>query len=407
MAGMMFLLDLDGVLVDSAGYLRAERDTINHYTRKMGLGDLALGNEVAALFESRGMTNEWDMLAILLGLIFDALLNQEPALDLPVDLDQACAAVRARHLSPPSIDYVSAIHTLSRQLKPGLSPAQAALAACDEPTGDCLFPHLSGSPLLTTLLEGAAQETGRSATRIFQQLVLGDELFERVYDIPAEIHGPSYLLKYDRANLSPGLRDRLLADWREDKLDVVVYTARNSLPPCEIDASGGRYAPEAEIGVQVAGLTGPPLIGFGRLRYLAAQLGTNPQEYVKPSPLQALAALMAARMRKEWSALRLAAELERRHRLGETVESLHLRDVLGCAGRDGKEVFTAHVFEDSPAGVRAALGAWELLNAAGVMIGLRLWGVAENPAKKASLSAAGARVFPHVDAALQAALNGG
>ncbi len=406
MAGTIFLLDLDGVLVDSAGYLRAKRDTINHYTRKMGLGDLAPGSEIAALFESRGMTNEWDMLAIILGLIFDALLAQEPDLDLPADLDQACAAVRARHLSPPSIDYASAINNLSRQLKPGLSPAQAALAACGEPDGECLFPHLSGSPLLTTLLEGAAQETGRSATRIFQQLVLGDELFERVYNAPAEIRGPSYLLRYDRANLSTGLRDELLAGWLEGRLDVVVYTARNSLPPREVDAPGGRYAPEAEIGVRVAGLTEPPLIGFGRLRYLAAQLGTNPQEYVKPSPLQALAAIMAARMRKEWPALRLAAELERRRRQGEALESLHLRDMLGGVSRDGTEAFTAHVFEDSPAGVRAALGAWELLDAAGVKMGLHLWGVAHNPAKEAALSAAGARVFLQADEALQAALNG-
>ena len=141
----------------------------------------------------------------------------------------------------------------------------------------------------------------------------------------------------------------------------------------------------------LVGLDDYPLIGLGRVHWLAERAGERVEHLVKPSPVQALAAVGAAWSGHEAIALEAALIL---HRDGELQPPLVDLDAV-----------IAHVFEDSPGGIDAVKQAVELLQAAGLDIIWQPHGIApaEGPKAKAMV-ARDVPIYPSINEAIAIAL---
>jgi len=387
----VFLFDLDGTLVEPRGYRLALEAALNRFTRRMGIGDQYPGEETISLFEAQNVTSEWDILPLCLSAILDALLDGGPALELPGDLLQACDTLRACEAAPPRVDYPALALRLGAQFQEGQLFSELALALCRPEAANPLFPRLQGHPLLEALLGRTRDVRASPVTRIFQQFVLGSEVYEQIYGLPWELPTPcpSFLRAYDRPLLEASLREALLARWQEGSLDLAAFTIRPSLLRGEQPSRGLPYSPEAEFVLRDLGLEAIPLVGYGQVCRLAEIAGISPSQAAKPSTIQALGAIGAAITRDELQAM-LAAE-----RWVNYGESAHF------AGLPALEI---HVFEDSAASIRAVRQAAGMLSGICIPAEVHAWGIAHNPAKAAALQAAGATVCADVNEAVQAAL---
>jgi hypothetical protein len=146
-------------------------------------------------------------------------------------------------------------------------------------------------------------------------------------------------------------------------------TARPSSPPREVTDSHFGYAPEAEIALELVELADIPLIAFGKLEYLAAQRGLDPGALVKPSPVHALAAAIAALTGNEWAGLQSAGDW---FQTGQ----------LNGAFADLPHEFELFVVEDTLGGIRSTLAAGEILQKAGFEVTVRTLGLTSGSASK-------------------------
>jgi len=62
----VILLDVDGVLVNPAGYRAALHATLNYFATLMGTPHFDFHEEKIADLEKRGIFSEWDMVPVLL-----------------------------------------------------------------------------------------------------------------------------------------------------------------------------------------------------------------------------------------------------------------------------------------------------------------------------------------------------
>jgi len=385
----VFLIDLDSVLIEPCGYRMAIRSTLAYFTEKMGLGDLYPGEDVIASLEAVSMTSEWDITPILLAAVFETLLEQNLKLDLPGDILSACEAVRAAAVKPPKVNFTLLPKILGGHFKPGMEYASLAFelnqVGADQPP----FPLLVEHPLLSALLRNTRAMDGALTTRVFQHFTLGSKRFEQLTGLPRLFESDSYLESYDQVLLSADSSDALLLAWKNRKLGAAIYTARPSLPETD-GATSYLFSPEAEVALETLGLSQLPLIGAGKIGWLANRMNIPAHELAKPSPVQALAAIAAAVTRQTGPALRAAADL-------------HLNGTVGLF--KGLPALSIHVFEDSGGNAASVRRAVEKLNAAVLDCTFTAWGIGENPIKQQSLLKAGATLVPEINQAIQLALN--
>jgi hypothetical protein len=243
-------------------------------------------------------------------------------------------------------------------LIPGQYPAEAALQQ------GC-FPAIP-IELRKNLLNGSRDIHSSHTTRLFQHYSLGSKRFSETYDLPAEIETESLLLIHDRSNINETIRTKLLQPGNYP----VGFTARPSAPPRETGISAFGYAPEAEIALELVGLPDIPLMAFGKLEYLAAQHQLAPAVLVKPSPIHALAAAMAAYTRDEWSALQTTLDWHQTGNLTEFVANL-------------PRSFELIVIEDTLGGINSVTAAGEILRGAGLNVTVRAFGLTSGSEAKA------------------------
>jgi beta-phosphoglucomutase-like phosphatase (HAD superfamily) len=134
--------------------------------------------------------------------------------------------------------------------------------------------------------------------------------------------------------------------------------------------------------------SGIPLIAAGHMIWLSARRNKGPRAYLKPSPVQALAAIGAAYTGQEKAALEAAAVLAEDGRLEGPLAQLK--------GRQTRCV----VFEDAIGGIQAGQRAVEVLQAAGVEICFEGVGIASEESKREALSKVASRVVGNINEAL-------
>jgi hypothetical protein len=203
--------------------------------------------------------------------------------------------------------------------------------------------------------------------RVFQHYTLGSKKFKETYNMSEEFETESFLLKRDKSNINNEVRAKL----RQSNHRLAAFTARPSSPPRDIDTSHIGYAPEAELALELVGLSDIPLIGYGRLEYLARQRGLDTAALVKPSPIQALAAIAAAFTGEEWPAIRAAADWQKTGRLNSVFSKL-------------PGSFELIVVEDTMGGIFSTLKAGEILQQAGMEITIQTLGLTLGSSSKAA-----------------------
>lgn len=369
----LWLFDVDGVLVDPKGYKFALRDTVNYFADQMGLAPPNLTLDEIASFEAYGLTNEWDSAALSVGVMLADVLELGSRL-LRFTLATTMIALKEARLTCPRPDFVA----IAQQVAHANNDHEVPTAYCRAVLRD----RGLQDALLASLFDDI-YDINTPTTRIQQTHTLGSENFAKTYGQPAPFACQSYLLKYDRALLSADSHQVLLE--QRNGRDFAIYTARPSLPPTG-DSNG--YAPEADLAAELLQLAGQvPLIAAGRMDWLARQYGRRAAEYIKPSPVQALAAIGAAAGGDEIQALQAAAALFER---GERLEPL--------ASLNGVRVV---VFEDSTGGIRAMQQAAALLPD----VTVTAYGIAPEASKRAALATVSDRVFDDVNQALDQILS--
>jgi hypothetical protein len=379
----LLLLDVDGVLVHPLGYKDALRALVDHFAAQMGQPPTGPTHDEIAVFEASGLTNEWDSGALCVAALLLTALNARPDLHR-ASLTDTLAAISAAGLALTRPNFTGLAREVHRRSTDGQLPAPIALALLREQSDPVFF------ALLDSLL-GDVYAITTPTTRIFQTYVLGSAYFAATYGQPAPFESDSYLIAYDRPLLSAAHRDRLLRWGEQPGHGVVVFTARPSLPPADLpDADPAGCSPEAELAAELLDITGRvPLIGQGRVNWLADRNGRTASDYVKPSPVQALAAIGAAVAHTEHPALESAADLFERDRLTGPLAAL----------ADGST--RVIVFEDSAGGIRATRRAVDLLRRAGLDVVCEAVGVSPNPDKRAALAEVADHVVDDVNVGIE------
>ncbi len=394
----VFLFDIDGVLVDPRGYRAAVRSTLGYFFQQMGLAEELLPDEdVLSGFEAIRITSEWDMVPICLAAAIDSWLSVNPGSGLPGTLPQALRLISQAvppACQPASIDYLRILRWLRDRLPAGVYPAETVLDLARNGHSEPIFVHLNNSELLEDLL-GHTREVERSlTTRVFQNYTLGSAAFHTSYQHPPVIETPSLLASLDQPRLSEELSRQIRALQAQGKLYPAAFTMRPSLGPRGADDHPPlHYVPEAEIALEIVGLADIPLIGYGRILYLANQLNLEPETLLKPSPVQAIAAIFAAISGDEILGLQTAYNVYAKN------AAVPDRVLQG-----GDQLFV-HVFEDSSGGIESVQRAVARLAQSGIKTSLSAWGIADHPEKIAALKSTGASLFAATEPAVRQAIN--
>ena len=400
LAKTVVLFDLDGVLIKSGGYRAAFRAATNYFLGKMGLSsDIGPKEHDLVVFESYGVTAEWDMLPISLAIIFEhcyRLFNENIEL---FTINQALDWVASHRPIDTSVDYESAINNLAPYFWSTSMPAESVLLACQDRHGDQLFPLLFRLPLLAQMLSNTRSVTDCMTTLILQNFQLGDEIFERAFRIPAEVKTRSLLQMNDRPLLTETNRLELQSLFDQKRIYLAYLTLRPSYPPRELDLELTGYSPEAELAIEKMDLVNVPLMAYGRMQYLAGQLNVTTASLVKPYPYQALAGIMAALDGHELPALQWTGKIYRMMQQTAVGEKMNSSDLTEIGLLDDLDI---HIFEDMPVGIQSTRKAAELLTAFGINVRLTAWGIAYDQLMEAVLNAQGAQVYSDINLAVQA-----
>jgi hypothetical protein len=373
----LFLFDVDSVLVEANGYLKALQDTVAHFSRRMGVGAHPPTEAEVRALEAHGLTSEWDSAPTCIAALLVERLRREPTIALANDWTKALAALASHPLPLPHPDYAALAQRVGERLvnQPGAARAARAVLWEDVLATPGLEPHHSALDALFDVLLGRTYDFARSpVTRHFQHLVIGSAGVHQTYGVTPDFEGAAYLQAHDRPLLDTDVRARLRESVERGDIRLALYTARPSLPPVDANVTANGYSPEAELARSLVGLSDYPLIGLGRVHWLAERTGERADHLVKPSPVQALAAVGAAWSGQEAAALEAALAL---HRDGE------LRPPLV-----GLDAVTVHVFEDSPGGIDAVRHAVEALQAAGLDVAWQPHGITPAVGPKAKAMAA-------------------
>jgi hypothetical protein len=374
----ILLFDMDGVLLESHGYHLALQETVRRMAMALGFGDTSLSSDDIAAFEAGGITSEWDEAAISTALLLETAWRDEPGLGLPDSLAQPIQTIPERRLPPDFYELARKLSTPNLIHLHQLERAERFFLKDNR--------HTSGQfNILHDLILGARMAEISLTHRTFQELVLGSAEFALAYERPALLECESYLLKYDRSNLSSAEGAHLLNWIDSPNHAAAVTTSRPSRPPVGIFST-----PEAELGAELVGLKSTPILGWGGMCWLGLKRMTDPQAFLKPSPVHALAAMRMA--------------------LGDTqeialIEAFTLVET-GQADSSWKQLDGAlvSIFEDTPGGFKSLQAAKEQLARVGVRIEANFYGIARNLIKKKALRANGALIYPTLIEALDQAM---
>ena len=347
----IILLDVDGVLVYPGGYRAALRATVNHFIDP----SLEIDEETLTELERRGIASEWDMAPLLLACYWNDILSRQPLQNLPPDVFSAATMInRQRKVDTPARLFVPEFALVAGQY-----PAETAFRAG----------YFSSIPydLRKNILTETRNVYKSHTMRVFQHFTLGSEKFKGTYDLPEELVIESFLLTHDR----PIIDDEICRKLRQPNHRLAAFTSRPSAPPRDVNTSHFGYAPEAELALELVGLSDIPLIGYGRLTYLAKQRGLDAATLLKPSPVQALAAIAAAFTGEEWTTVQAAADWQKTGRLNGVFSRL-------------PRSFELIVVEDTMGGINSTLKAGQILQQAGMGITIQAFGLTSGSSSKAA-----------------------
>jgi len=375
----ILLLDMDGTLLTPRGYHLALQETVAITGRALGYANVQLTPIDITAFEVAGVVSEWDSAAICAAIMLEQLFLKNPYYTLHPTLP---SQFPPSHNNPPP-NFRAFAHLLANAALQHLHPLTRSQR---------LFLNKANSrtpeqnQALVNILRTARQVEGSFTHRVFQELVLGSETFERTYNMPSVLHVESYLFTYDHPNITVDTRNALQAWLQEENHQAVIFTSRPSRSPAKL-----RSVPEAEIGAKCVGMETLPIAGWGGILWLSTRRDCDPLTLLKPAPVHALVGLRLALDDPLETALEKAAAFVFDGPDDRSWETLQ-----------GAQVY---VFEDTTAGVNSLIQAQHILQDAGIHISVFPIGVTDKISKREALEGVGATVFDDFSEALALCLN--
>lgn len=386
MSQLVFIMDVDGVLVNPFGYRKATQATLDWFTRRIGVSAVEYTEAISSQFEAHNISSEFDIVPLCLAEIFDQLLAAHLELQLPADIYQACDQLHSMQPVLPQVDFTEMVHKVEMALRPGLFPSDSALHTNQSEGKDTPFPHLKSHPLLNTILSHTRDVRLSPITPLFQQFVLGSKIFKKVYSMPTEVKTISLLKAFDQPLLDRELAKTLMKSWVLNEINLVAYTGRPSRLPSEALEPLLSYSPEADLALKIVDLGGIPLVGFGQTYRLAKLTGGKSDQLGKPSLISALGAIGAAVSKDSIEALMAADRWVNR---GENsfFRQLPAMDI--------------HLFEDTAGSIHCVKQAAAMLNDLGIETQFHAWGIARTATKTEALQSAGAQIQGDINSAIR------
>lgn len=359
----LLIFDMDGVLLKPLGYHRALQDTVRLAARSMGYGDIGLREDQIARFEALGISSEWHSSALCLATL--TLEKQKDGQSESQDFDP----------SSGDLDLEELFSVIASQPmgQPALERAKSAIEHIAAKTG--IPPHLA-----IEIVSSSESIVNSTTMNIFQELILGSETFETIYQKKARFQTESYLMKFDLDLLTKESADKVLGWASQPGQGAAIMTNRPS-----IGLPGGESAPDADMGASLVGLDTLPLVGFGEITWLAAQMGMDAGALAKPAWQHAMTAILAAGGWTMEESLRYA---------GTSPETWRQADLQHLQGS------TITVFEDTPGGLVSVQEAVNMLGNVDLQVEVRKIGIAAEEQKNLALAAQGAAVYPSLNRAL-------
>jgi len=380
----LFLFDVDGVLIYPKAYKEAMIATINTFADQMGQQPVDITYDEIAEFEAQSITNEWDSVAMCVALMLIDASTQDSSV-VEYTFHGMLDKIKYGGVKVRRPDFGGFAREVGDEHKKWLPPSLTALKLLKKRTDSSMHRVLDH-------LLGDVYDIYTPTTRVFQNHTLGKNGFEETYREEAELDLPSFLLTYDEPHITKQNINRL----REThEVKSAIYTARPGRVPSDLPLehhSGlnrAQYPPEADYAVDLLDMHDFPLIAGGRVAWLAATRNKHMSSYIKPSPVQALAAIGAAASGGEVKPLKSAADL---------VEDGTVNGSL--APLVGKSTHVV-VFEDSTGGIEAVRDAVDVLRSQGMVITFDAVGVAKEPTKRQALEALSTRVVDNVNEGIE------
>ena len=387
----ILLFDVDGVLIEDGGYYAALIKTLDYFNRLLGAAPIVFGLPDRDQFQSRGYVNEWDLCPLCAGILLLETLARQPDRSLmPAPFEEFMRQLRG--VSVPQLAEVA---------RPYLEQIDRGQGKPVERARDVLLSALVQMPLRAVthavtenLLREMFSQTHdihhAPVTQIFQEFVIGSQLYAESYHLPPRFNEPSVLISEDRSLISNESKQKLAGWVQSNRAQVCVYTARPSLPPTDDPdrSTPLDYSPEAELGMQLLDMH-YPLIATGRVQWLAAKVNVPFESVTKPAPIQALAAIGAAITHEEANSLLAAHALMSRGELIGPLEKLKDRTV------------NVWIVEDGILGMQATHGAINLLKQNSLDIHAHAIGIAAGGPKAEALAPLSEMVLSNVNAAIE------
>ncbi len=368
----IFLFDMDGVLLKPNGYRRALQETIRLAGLSLGFENVNLSKDQIAQFEALGISNEWLSSALCMAVLMlekqkaSAPMNNKTALQ-PLSIDPQSYDLNLQGL----FDEIS-----GQPIE--IPEAQRALYAIQ----GLAMKAGANQDLIISMVKNCESIAQSLTMNLFQELVLGSEIYEETYQKTAQFQTESYLRQYDDRLLSEPNAAKLLQWVGSPACGAAIMTNRPSSPL--LDDAG---APEAEMGAALVGLEELPLVGLGEITWLAEQIGQEANDLTKPSWQHALAAVLSG---YGWPVDKSLSYVGMDSSDWQSLDLPHLQ---------GSKIT---VFEDTPGGMISAQEAKSLLNEMGIQVEVRMIGLSTDERKRAVLAAHGAQVYSSINHALNA-----
>jgi phosphoglycolate phosphatase-like HAD superfamily hydrolase len=356
MTKSIILFDMDGVLLEQEGYHTALMAAVKRIGAALGMPNAAITPTEIARFEAMSVTNEWDSQSICAALMLIELWK----LDGSIRYEQPTPRVPVVTEDTPDISGF-----LDRFTEIGDDPGPRAYQIL---TAENAWLDEAQRDYLELILFHTREIYTSPLLPVYQESVLGSQVFQDHYGLAPQLHCDSYLMTQDTRVMSDSKLAEL-QNWLDQSEHAAgILTNR----PCKTPP-GYLSSPEAEIGAQFVGLPGLPLMGSGTLAWFAeTQLHVPDHLLFKPHALHALGLLQLILGRPVEDALQISNDL---------MEGRGSR----CAWEalDGARIT---VIEDTFKGLACGLASQKALAGIDIPIHLQLIGVATHPEKRQSLA---------------------
>ncbi len=394
--GTNFLLfDIDGVLINPSGYRKAVYDTTHYFLNKLGFSKISIDEEIITTFESIGITSEWDMIPLYLLMITElSLVQNQP--DTALESYGDCYNFfRKYEFQPGQKEIISFVINLNDFLQHGYSACDSLINRNFENESVKIFVNVRNkiSWILNAWLMESRNIWKSEILQYFQNLTLGSELFKEITGLDWIVETEPYLIKYDFPLVLDDIRNKISRLYLRKNIFPSVITARPSSFPIGINFEKSHLNfPEAELALKCLKLEQIPYVGFGALEYLGKEKHASGDQFVKPSPVHAMLAILLSSGVDINDALRLSYDY---------FFNDHHQEIVSYLSRFTVPI-NVSIFEDSIIGIQSLAIVSENLKKDGIEINMFAYGISTKLNKIDALIKENAIIFPTINEAFSA-----